>query len=100
MASKKKNARNPAKRSAGAKGKSRAKVRAKGRAKPAVRRGCTGAGMPADLERRLMALAVQMEKTLDAVLLQALCEFADAWEDHFQTVEALQDDDRVQVAVR
>lgn len=95
MASKKKKAKKPAKRAAPVKAKGRGKTRPVAKAKSRA-----SADMPADLERRLMALAVQMEKTLDAVLLQALCEFADAWEDHFQTVRALQDDDRVQVAVR
>jgi hypothetical protein len=56
--------------------------------------------LPRDLHGRLTALARQMEKTMDALMLQALCEFADAWEDHFRTVRALQADDRVQVAVK
>jgi predicted DNA-binding protein len=53
-----------------------------------------------DLERRLAALATQMQKSMDAVLMQALCEFADAWEDHFRTVKNLQDDDRIQLSVK
>jgi hypothetical protein len=80
------------------KAKTAKKAKATGRRrKPAAK---TTGDMPADLERRLLALAVRMEKTLDAVLLQALCEFADAWEDHFRTVKALQEDDRVQLAVK
>lgn len=56
-------------------------------------------GVDKALERRLMALAKQMDKTLAAVMIQALSEFADAWEDHFQTIKGLQDDDRVQLSV-
>ncbi|MSO97387.1 MAG: hypothetical protein EXR11_04090 [Rhodospirillaceae bacterium] len=56
--------------------------------------------LPKDLEKRLWSLAKQMEKTMGALMLQALCEFADAWEEHCRTVKALQDDDRVQLAVK
>lgn len=56
--------------------------------------------IPTDLDRRLRSLASKMDKTFDAILLQALCEFADAWEDHFRTMTALADDDRVQLAVK
>ncbi|MDX2221618.1 MAG: hypothetical protein SFV21_02650 [Rhodospirillaceae bacterium] len=71
------------------------------KAKPPLRRGAPTLVVPADLESRLLALALQMEKTFDAVLLQALAEFADAWEDHFRTVAALaDDDDRVQLSNR
>lgn len=57
--------------------------------------------LPKDLEKRLMALAAQMDKTMDALLLQALCEFADAWEDHFRTVTVLaEEEERVQIVVK
>lgn len=92
-------------RAKAARGKAAAR-RAPGRAKrgKAPAAGGRGAPMlvvPADLESRLLALALQMETTFDAVLLQALSEFADAWEDHFRTVAALADDgDRVQLSNR
>ncbi|MBM3512319.1 MAG: hypothetical protein FJX59_01240 [Alphaproteobacteria bacterium] len=69
-------------------------------AKPARRGAARKPAIPGDLDRRLRALAAKMDKTLDAILLQALCEFADAWEDHFRTVTALADDERVQVVVK
>lgn len=56
--------------------------------------------LPKDLEKRLVTLARQMEKTMDGLMLQALCEFADAWEDHFRTVKSLQDDDRIVLSVK
>ena len=50
------------------------------------------------LAARLEGLAGRMSRSLDQVLAQALLEFADNWEDHMQTVAALNaDDDRVQV---
>jgi len=52
------------------------------------------------LEDRLIDLAMRMAKPLDQVLAQALSEFADTWEDHMRTVNALnQSDDRVQLVV-
>jgi hypothetical protein len=108
-------ARKAARKAAGgAKGKGRKSVRARtsvrarkpararrGKTRSTVRRGAPTLVVPADLESRLLALALQMEKTFDAVLVQALSEFADAWEDHFRTVAALADDgDRVQLSNR
>lgn len=61
-----------------------------------------GVYVPADaaLQGRLRRLADSMKKPLDAVLLQALGEFADNWEDHQRTVDALNaGDDRVQLVV-
>lgn len=53
-----------------------------------------------DLEARLKALAERLEKPIDEVLALALAEYADTWEDHLDTVDALKEgDDRVQVAV-
>jgi predicted transcriptional regulator len=52
------------------------------------------------LEARLRMLATKMNKSLDAVIAQALTEFADNWEDHMQTVAALRDtEDRVHLSV-
>jgi hypothetical protein len=59
-----------------------------------------GAALPGDLERRLLALARKMNKSMAALTLQALCEFADAWEDHFKTMRAMADDDRVRISVK
>ena len=54
----------------------------------------------AELESRLTALAERMEKPVEEVLALALAEYADTWEDHLDTVDALKEgDDRVQVAV-
>ncbi|NKB42789.1 MAG: ribbon-helix-helix protein, CopG family [Alphaproteobacteria bacterium] len=54
----------------------------------------------AELESRLKALAERMEKPVEEVLALALAEYADTWEDHLDTVDALKEgDDRVQVAV-
>lgn len=75
----------------------------KPKTKAGARRGAqhTETVLPKELELRLMALAAQMDKTMDALLLQALCEFADAWEDHFRTVEVLaEEDERVQIVVK
>ena len=45
-------------------------------------------------------LATRMGKDLPAVIVQALNEFADTWEDHMQTVQALKDtEDRVHLTV-
>lgn len=45
--------------------------------------------LPADLLDRLQALAEREGKPLAAVLLQAAEEFAERWEDYYQTCEAL-----------
>jgi hypothetical protein len=52
------------------------------------------------LEARLRMLATKMGKDLPALIVQALTEFADNWEDHMQTVQALKDtEDRVHLTV-
>ena len=52
------------------------------------------------LEARLRMLATKMGKDLPTVIVQALNEFADNWEDHMQTVQALKDtEDRVHLSV-
>ncbi|WP_019645766.1 hypothetical protein [Novispirillum itersonii] len=45
--------------------------------------------LPADLLGRLQGLAQRGDKPLAAVLLQAAEEFADRWEDYYQTCDAL-----------
>lgn len=73
-------------------------AKSKSKAKPAPRKAASS--LPKDLEARLMALALEMQMTMDALTLQALSEFADAWEDHFRTVKTLQEDDRIQLVVK
>ncbi len=56
--------------------------------------------LPPDLKVRIESLAASMGKTLDQVLVQAVSEFADTWEDHQRVIEALDEgDDRVQIVV-
>ncbi len=53
-----------------------------------------------DLNSRLTALAKRMEKSKAEILVLALQEYAENWEDHLDTVEALKEgDDRVQLVV-
>ncbi len=53
-----------------------------------------------DLNRRLAALAERMEKSTEEILVLALQEYAENWEDHLDTVDALKEgDDRVQLVV-
>lgn len=53
-----------------------------------------------ELDKRLQDLAARLEKPIDEVLALALAEYADTWEDHLDTVDALKEgDDRVQLAV-
>jgi predicted transcriptional regulator len=91
-----------------AKSKPKAKVKAKPKATPkrttapkTVAKKAAVPALPKDLEKRIGALAKQMDKSFDAVVLQALCEFADAWEDHFRTVAVMvEEDERVQIVVK
>lgn len=74
--------------------------RAVGRAAPRRAADDVRLGVSHDLDARLRALALALGKSLEDVLIQALSEFADAWEDHLDTVNALGDgDDRVQLAL-
>lgn len=58
-------------------------------------------GVSLELDQRLRDLATQMNKTLEEVLIQAMTEFADNWEDHLRTVRTLNSgDDRMQLSVR
>ena len=53
-----------------------------------------------DLNSRLTALAERMEKSKEEILALALQEYAENWEDHLDTVDALKEgDDRVQLVV-
>ncbi|MEQ8734132.1 MAG: ribbon-helix-helix protein, CopG family [Rhodospirillaceae bacterium] len=53
-----------------------------------------------DLNHRLAALAERMEKSTEEILVLALQEYAENWEDHLDTVDALKEgDDRVQLVV-
>tara|TARA_R110000868_G_scaffold44266_3_gene147952 strand:- start:1412 stop:1834 length:423 start_codon:yes stop_codon:yes gene_type:complete len=53
-----------------------------------------------DLKARVENLAAVMGKSLDQLLIQAVNEFADTWEDHQRVIEALDEgDDRVQIVV-
>ena len=90
---------------AGARRKSAAKARMKG-ARKAVKKSSRGRGgvqlgVSMELDTRLRTLATQMGKTLEEVLIQALTEFADNWEDHLHVVKNLNaGDDRMQLSVR
>ncbi len=73
-------------------------------AKKPVRKSAAPAGLtvlvPPPLEARLRFLAGDMGKSVEALLTQALNEFAENWEDHMRTVNALnENDDRVQLSV-
>lgn len=57
-------------------------------------------GVPLELDARLRNLAAQMNLSLEEVLIQAMTEFADNWEDHVRTVRNLNaGDDRMQLSV-
>jgi predicted transcriptional regulator len=57
--------------------------------------------LPPVLHDRLKALSETMDLPMEAVIRQALSEFADTWEDHHRTVAALADPgDRMQVVVK
>ena len=56
--------------------------------------------VPPDLRARLTRLAKHMGTPMDQLLVQALREFAETWEDHQRVVDALNEgDDRVQLVV-
>jgi predicted transcriptional regulator len=51
-----------------------------------------------DMQNRLKALSMVMNLSLEALMHQALSEFADTWEDHHRTVAALAEpNDRMMV---
>ncbi len=53
-----------------------------------------------ELDARLRMLATNLGKSMDEILVQALQEFVETWEEHLQTVAALkQTEDRVQLSV-
>ncbi len=72
-------------------------------APPTVKKSSGGGvqlGVSLELDTRLRELATHMNKSLAEVLIQALTEFADNWEDHLRTVKSLNaGDDRMQLSV-
>lgn len=89
----------PAAKKAVAKKPSAKKVSKK---KPAPAKAAGGLRVAATptLEARLKALAKTMGKSLDQILVQAMTEFADTWEEHHRTVAALSEgNDRMQLVV-
>jgi len=57
--------------------------------------------LPPVLHDRLKALSGLMDMPMEAVMRQALSEFADTWEDHHRTVAALAEgSDRMQLVVK
>jgi predicted transcriptional regulator len=112
MAKKKKPARKPATKARGKKivKKAKAKTVKKAAAKPPAKKAKKAApakgpeglrvNVSPQLESRLKALAKSMDITLAQVLIQAVTEFAETWEDHQRTVAALSEgDDRMQLVV-
>lgn len=88
----------PAKKAPGKKAPAK---KAPARRKAAASSRKDASSVPKELQLRLMSLAQQMDKSLDALMLQALCEFADAWEDHYRTINAMvEEDDRIQLVVK
>ncbi len=56
--------------------------------------------LPPALEERVRALAATMNVPLEQLLVMALGEFTEAWEDHMQTIGDLNHgDDRMQIVV-
>ena len=57
--------------------------------------------LPPVLHDRLKGLSDLMDMPMDAVVRQALTEFADTWEDHHRTVASLAEgSDRMQLVVK
>ena len=57
--------------------------------------------LPPVLHDRLKGLSKHMNLPMEAVMRQALTEFADTWEDHHRTVAALAEgSDRMQLVVK
>ena len=46
-----------------------------------------------EMQKRLEALAQQMDQSVAECLQQAISEFVDNWEDHLRVVAALQEDE-------
>ncbi len=94
--------RKPAATTRGKSGKTKKAVKKSATKKTASRRAAADGvrlGVAYELDTRLRELAVAMNKSLEEVLIQALTEFADNWEDHMNTVSILgAEDDRVQLA--
>ncbi len=107
-AAKKKAAAKPAKKKTVAKRKpatraqSKSTVKKNAGKKKSVKASGSGVrlGVSFELDERLRNLATQMDKSLEEILIQALTEFADNWEDHMRTVRNLNSgDDRMQLSV-
>ena len=83
--------------------KAKAKRAAPKKAKPARKSSARSGGsivVTPELDARLRMLATNLGKTMDEILVQALEEFVETWEDHLQTVAALKEsEDRVQLSV-
>jgi predicted transcriptional regulator len=109
MAKKKKSVKKPATKKSKAKVKRPASKKAAKKAvkEPAKKKRAPRRAAPdmtfmvsPELDARLQALADSMGKSLDEILLQALTEFADTWEDHQRTIAVLAEgDDRIQLVV-
>lgn len=57
--------------------------------------------VPPALQERLEALAGRLDQDIDSVLLQALEEYAERWEDHLRDLDAIDSgtDERVMLQV-
>ena len=104
--SKKKTNKKAAKKPAAKKAKTKravAKPAPKKAKKPARKASARSGGsivVTPELDARLRMLATNLGKSMDEILVQALQEFVETWEDHLQTVAALKDsEDRVQLSV-
>ena len=49
--------------------------------------------LSAEMQKRLEAVAAQMDQSVAECAQQAIAEFVDNWEDHFRVVAALQEDE-------
>jgi len=101
--SKKKANKKPAKKKPAAK-KAKTKRAAPRKARKPARKSSSRSGgsivVTPELDARLRMLATNLGKSMDEILVQALEEFAETWEDHLQTVAALKEtEDRVQLSV-
>ncbi len=97
--SKKKTSKKTAKKKPAAK-KAKTKRAAPKKAKSKSSRSGGSIVVTPELDARLRMLATNLGKSMDEILVQALEEFAETWEEHLQTVAALKEtEDRVQLSV-
>ena len=93
-------AKKPVKKVVKTAAKKRAAKKAPAKTKVIAPPGALIVQMPPALEERVRALAERMSIPLDQLLVMALGEFTEAWDDHMHTVGALnEEDDRVQLSV-